>query len=173
MNDKTKNKRPSLAWVAIPLVVLLAGGWFLWQAFQPRSISTSEGMALIAGTTVEKVVLNEGTQQVNLTLNEDYQHASTGADDPAANLGKNVYFTYSYVQTKDILDTVAAQAPAKGWNAVRPQSSALGAMVQLLVPLLVLMGAFYFIMRSMSGSRMMGGFTASRPWRSLRRSANS
>ena len=78
MNDKTKNKRPSLAWVAIPLVVLLAGGWFLWQAFQPRSISTSEGMALIAGTTVEKVVLNEGTQQVNLTLNEDYQHASTG-----------------------------------------------------------------------------------------------
>ncbi len=162
MNDKTKNKRPSLAWVAIPLVVLLAGGWFLWQAFQPRSISTSEGMALIAGTKVEKVVLNEGTQQVNLTLNEDYQHASTGADDPAANLGKNVYFTYSYVQTKDILDTVAAQAPAKGWNAVRPQSSALGAMVQLLVPLLVLMGAFYFIMRSMSGSRMMGGFTASR-----------
>ena len=162
MNDKTKNKRPSLAWVAIPLVVLLAGGWFLWQAFQPRSISTSEGMALIAGTTVEKAVLNEGTQQVNLTLNEDYQHASTGADDPAANLGKNVYFTYSYVQTKDILDTVAAQAPAKGWNAVRPQSSALGAMVQLLVPLLVLMGAFYFIMRSMSGSRMMGGFTASR-----------
>ncbi len=148
--------------MAIPLVVLLAGGWFLWQAFQPRSISTSEGMALIAGTTVEKVVLNEGTQQVNLTLNEDYQHASTGADDPAANLGKNVYFTYSYVQTKDILDTVAAQAPAKGWNAVRPQSSALGAMVQLLVPLLVLMGAFYFIMRSMSGSRMMGGFTASR-----------
>ena len=107
-------------------------------------------------------MLNEGTQQVNLTLNEDYQHASTGADDPAANLGKNVYFTYSYVQTKDILDTVAAQAPAKGWNAVRPQSSALGAMVQLLVPLLVLMGAFYFIMRSMSGSRMMGGFTASR-----------
>ena len=162
MNDKTKNKRPSLAWVTIPLVILLAGGWFLWQAFQPRSISTSEGMALISGTTVEKVVLNEGTQQVNLTLSEDYHHESTGVGDPSANLGKNVYFTYSYVQTKDILDTVAAQGPAKGWNAVRPQSSALGAMFQLIVPLLILMGAFYFIMRSMSGSRMMGGFTQSR-----------
>ena len=162
MNDKTKNKRPSLAWVTIPLVILLAGGWFLWQAFQPRSISTSEGMALISGTTVEKVVLNEGTQQVNLTLSEDYHHESTGVGDPSANLGKNVYFTYSYVQTKDILDTVAAQAPSKGWNAVRPQSSALGAMFQLIIPLLILMGAFYFIMRSMSGSRMMGGFTQSR-----------
>jgi len=148
--------------VTLPLVILIVGGWFFWQAFQPRSISTSEGMALISGTTVEKVVLNEGTQQVNLTLSEDYQHQSTGAGDPTTNMGKNVYFTYSYVQTKDILDTVAEQAPAKGWNAVRPQSSALGAMFQLIVPLLVLMGAFYFIMRSMSGSRMMGGFTASR-----------
>ena len=162
MNDKTKIKRPSWTWVTLPLVILIVGGWFFWQAFQPRSISTSEGMVLISGTTVEKVVLNEGTQQVNLTLSEDYQHQSTGAGDPTTNMGKNVYFTYSYVQTKDILDTVAEQAPAKGWNAVRPQSSALGAMFQLIVPLLVLMGAFYFIMRSMSGSRMMGGFTASR-----------
>ena len=162
MNDKTKTKRPSWTWVTLPLVLLIVGGWFLWEAFQPRSISTSEGMALISGTTVEKVVLNEGTQQVNLTLSEDYQHKSTGAGDPTTNMGKNVYFTYSYAQTKDILDTVAEQAPAKGWNAVRPQSSALGAMFQLIVPLLVLMGAFYFIMRSMSGSRMMGGFTASR-----------
>ena len=162
MNDKTKTKRPSWTWVTLPLVILIVGGWFFWQSFQPRSISTSEGMALISGTTVEKVVLNEGTQQVNLTLSEDYQHQSTGAGDPTTNMGKNVYFTYSYVQTKDILDTVAEQAPAKGWNAVRPQSSALGAMFQLIVPLLVLMGAFYFIMRSMSGSRMMGGFTASR-----------
>ena len=162
MNDKTKTKRPSWTWVTLPLVILIVGGWFFWQAFQPRSISTSEGMALISGTTVEKVVLNEGTQQVNLTLSEDYQHQSTGAGDPTTNMGKTVYFTYSYVQTKDILDTVAEQAPAKGWNAVRPQSSALGAMFQLIVPLLVLMGAFYFIMRSMSGSRMMGGFTASR-----------
>ena len=162
MNDKTKIKRPSWTWVTLPLVILIVGGWFFWQAFQPRSISTSEGMALISGTTVEKVVLNEGTQQVNLTLSQDYQHQSTGAGDPTTNMGKNVYFTYSYVQTKDILDTVAEQAPAKGWNAVRPQSSALGAMFQLIVPLLVLMGAFYFIMRSMSGSRMMGGFTASR-----------
>ena len=162
MNDKTKTKRPSWTWVTLPLVILIVGGWFFWQAFQPRSISTSEGMALISGTTVEKVILNEGTQQVNLTLSEDYQHQSTGAGDPTTNMGKNVYFTYSYVQTKDILDTVAEQAPAKGWNAVRPQSSALGAMFQLIVPLLVLMGAFYFIMRSMSGSRMMGGFTASR-----------
>jgi len=162
VNEKIKNKRPSLGWVLVPLLILLVGGWFLWQTNQPRSVSTSEGLALISGDTVEQVVLNEGTQQVNLTLTESYVHQSTGDDDKTADLGKRVYFTYSYVQTKDILDTVAAKAPAKGWNAVRPQSGALGAIFQLLVPLLILMGAFYFVMRSMSGSRMMGGFTQSR-----------
>ncbi len=54
---------------------------------------------------------------------------------------------------------MAATAATPG---VIANGCALGAMFQLIVPLLVLMGAFYFIMRSMSGSRMMGGFTASR-----------
>ena len=162
MNEKIKNKRPSLGWVMVPLIMLLAGGWFMWGFFSPRGVTTSEGLALISGDTVEQVVLNEGTQQVNLTLTENYVHQSTGGDDKTVDLGKNVYFTYSYVQTKDILDTVAAKAPAKGWNAVRPQSGILGGVVQLLISLVILGGAFYFIMRSMSGSRMMGGFTQSR-----------
>ena len=162
MNEKIKNKRPSLGWVMVPLIMLLAGGWFMWGFFAPRAVTTSEGLALISGDTVERVVLNEGTQQVNLTLTDNYVHQSTGGDDKTVDLGKNVYFTYSYVQTKDILDTVADKAPAKGWNAVRPQSGILGGVVQLLISLVILGVAFYFIMRSMSGSRMMGGFTQSR-----------
>ena len=162
MNEKIKNKRPSLGWVMVPLIMLLAGGWFMWGFFAPRAVTTSEGLALISGDTVERVVLNEGTQQVNLTLRENYVHQSTGGDDKTVDLGKDVYFTYSYVQTKDILDTVADKAPAKGWNAVRPQSGILGGIVQLLISLVILGVAFYFIMRSMSGSRMMSGFTQSR-----------
>ena len=162
MNEKIKNKRPSLGWVMVPLIMLLVGGWFMWGFFSPRAVTTSEGLALISGDTVERVVLNEGTQQVNLTLTENYVHQSTGGDDKTVDLGKDVYFTYSYVQTKDILDTVADKAPAKGWNAVRPQSGILGGVVQLLISLVILGVAFYFIMRSMSGSRMMSGFTQSR-----------
>ena len=94
MNEKIKNKRPSLGWVLVPLLILLVGGWFLWQTNQPRSVTTSEGLALISGDTVEQVVLNEGTQQVNLTLTESYVHQSTGDDDKTADLGKRVYFTY-------------------------------------------------------------------------------
>ena len=45
---------------------------------------------------------------------------------------------------------------------MRPQSGILGGIVQLLISLVILGVAFYFIMRSMSGSRMMSGFTQSR-----------
>ena len=38
MNEKIKNKRPSLGWVLVPLLILLVGGWFLWQTNQPRSL---------------------------------------------------------------------------------------------------------------------------------------
>ena len=100
MNEKIKNKRPSLGWVMVPLIMLLAGGWFMWGFLAPRAVTTSEGLALISGDTVERVVLNEGTQQVNLTLTENYVHQSTGGDDKTVDLGKDVYFTYSYVQTR-------------------------------------------------------------------------
>ena len=35
MNEKIKNKRPSLGWVMVPLIMLLAGGWFMWGFFKP------------------------------------------------------------------------------------------------------------------------------------------
>ena len=76
MNEKIKNKRPSLGWVMVPLIMLLAGGWFMWGFFSPRGVTTSEGLALISGDTVEQVVLNEGTQQVNLTLTETTSNQS-------------------------------------------------------------------------------------------------
>ena len=111
----------------VPLIVLLVGGWFLWQTNQPRAVTTSEGLALISGDTVEQVVLNEGTQQVNLTLTENYVHQSTGGDDRTIDLGKRVYFTYSYVQTKDILDTVADKAPRQGGGTRCARSPVLSA----------------------------------------------
>ena len=41
MNEKIKNKRPSLGWVMVPLIMLLVGGWFMWGFFSPRAVTTS------------------------------------------------------------------------------------------------------------------------------------
>lgn len=158
----SKKKRVNWAWIVAPLLVLMVGGWFVWQTFQPRAVDTSEGLEILKGQTVQRVVLNESTQQVNLTLSESYTHQSTGLGDRTAELGKDVYFTYSYAQTEDILSAVSKAAPAKGWNALRPQAGALSSILQMVIPLALLLGAFWFLMGRMTGSRMMGGFAQSR-----------
>ncbi|WP_424133832.1 ATP-dependent zinc metalloprotease FtsH [Schaalia vaccimaxillae] len=140
----------------------MVGGWFLWQTFQPRAVDTSEGLEILKGDTVERVVLNEGTQQVNLTLNKSYTHKSTGVGDSTRELGKSVYFTYSYAQTEDILSSVEKVDPKKGWNAIRPQASFLSTIFQMFFPLLLLLVAFWFIMGRVGGGRMMGGFGQSK-----------
>ncbi|WP_165217393.1 ATP-dependent zinc metalloprotease FtsH [Schaalia sp. ZJ1691] len=162
MAEVTKKNRINWAWIIIPLVVLMVGGWFVWQTFQPRAVDTSEGVEILKSSTVERVVLNEGTQQVNLTLKEDYTHKSTGLGDRDRNLGKSVYFTYSNVQTKDILQAVEKLAPSKGWNAIYPQSSMLSWIIQMLLPLVLLFVLFWFVMGRMTGSRMMGAFGQSK-----------
>lgn len=157
-----KQKRINWAWILVPLLVLSIGGWFVWQTFQPKQVDTSEGLEILKGQTVERVVLNEATQQVNLILKESYTHKSTGLGDRTAELGKSVYFTYSYSQTEDILTAVSKAEPAKGWNALRPQGSLFSAILQMVVPILLLLGAFWFLMSRMSGSKMLGGFAQSK-----------
>ncbi len=157
-----KQKRINWAWILVPLLVLSIGGWFVWQTFQPKQVDTSEGLEILKGQTIERVVLNEATQQVNLILKESYTHKSTGLGDRTAELGKSVYFTYSYSQTEDILTAVSKAEPAKGWNALRPQGSLFSAILQMVVPILLLLGAFWFLMSRMSGSKMLGGFAQSK-----------
>ncbi|MDN6428533.1 MAG: ATP-dependent zinc metalloprotease FtsH [Propionibacterium sp.] len=130
--------------------------------FQPQPVDTSEGLEILKGTTVERVVINDGTQQVNLTLSKDYTHESTGLGDTTRNLGTSLSFSYARSQSGDVIAAVEKVAPAKGWNAIYPQPSFLSSILQLVLPLVILVGAFWWLMSRMSGSRMMGGFAQSR-----------
>ena len=68
MAANEKKKQINWTTILVPLLVLLAAGWFAWRMFQPQPVDTSEGLEILKGTTVERVVVNDGTQQVNLTL---------------------------------------------------------------------------------------------------------
>ncbi|WP_175955280.1 ATP-dependent zinc metalloprotease FtsH [Schaalia sp. Marseille-Q2122] len=162
MAERTKKKRINLAFILIPLLILMMAGWYLWQIFQPQEVDTSEGLEILKGDTVERVVINDVTQQVNLTLTKDWEHKTTGLGDPTRNLGTSIVFTYADVQAKDIIAAAQKAEPAKGWNALYPRTSALMAMVQMVLPLLLVMGlAFWFLNSRMSGGKMLGGFTQS------------
>ncbi len=77
------------------------------------------------------MVLNEGTQQVNLTLTENYVRRAQ-----AVAIARLIWVRTSTsrtpaLQIKEILDTVAIKAPAKELERDASQSGILGGVVQL------------------------------------------
>ncbi|MCD4549976.1 ATP-dependent zinc metalloprotease FtsH [Schaalia sp. lx-260] len=162
MTENAKKKRVNWAWVLVPLLILSMGAWVAWAWFQPRSVDTSEGLEILTSDTVERVDINEGTQQVVVRLTADWTHKSTGLGDQDRNLGRSITFSYARIQSEELVSTVTKLEPARGWNTLYPQTSFLSAMVQTLVPIIILVGAFWFLMRRWGGGRMMDAFGQSK-----------
>ncbi len=149
-------------YIVFPLLALSMIGWMVWRMVQPGEVITSEGMQILEDQTITSAVVNDGTQQVNLTLEEPYTHKSTSVTDPERELGTAVSFTYARVQGEEILDLIDRAEPAEGYDAHNPQPSVLGSMLQLMLPLMLLLGAFWFLMSRTAGRGMMGQFSASK-----------
>lgn len=149
-------------YVVFPLLVLMGVTWFFWQMVQPASVVTSEGLEIVKTQKIESAVMNDGTQQVNLVLAEPYTHKSTSVADPERELGKNLRFTYARIQSEEIVGLLDKAAPTSGFNALYPTQSFLGSMLQLLIPMMLLLGGFYWLMSRATGNRMMGAFGSSK-----------
>ena len=142
----------------IPATLLIIALIFVWNWFQPRVVDTSEGLEILKTAPIERVSVNDGTQQVNLTLSSDWTHKSRGAGDMDRNLGRSISFTYARTQSQSVIEAVEKVAPGQGWNAYYPQSSYLGALIQMLLPLMIFAGQFWLFMGRMGGGRMMSPF---------------
>ncbi|MFT0762227.1 ATP-dependent zinc metalloprotease FtsH [Scrofimicrobium sp. R131] len=145
-------------YIVVPLLMLMAMSWFVWRMVQPATVVTSEGIEILKSQPIERAVVNDGTQQVNLTLKEDYVHKSTAVTDPERNLGKNISFPYARVQSQEVLDLIDDAEPPQGYNALYPSQSFLGSMLQLILPMMLLLLGFWWLMSKAAGGKMMGGF---------------
>ena len=142
----------------IPATLLIIALIFVWNWFQPRVVDTAEGLEILKTAPIEHVSVNDGAQQVNLTLSSDWTHKSRGAGDMDRNLGRSISFTYARTQSQSVIEAVEKVAPGQGWNAYYPQSSYLGALIQMLLPLMIFAGLFWLFMGRMGGGRMMNPF---------------
>lgn len=166
MTDDQKKKKAerSKAWpfVVVPLLAMLVIAWMVWRMFMPATVITSEGFTILEEEKVVSAVLNDGAQQVNLQLANPYTHESTGPTDPTKELGHYISFTYANTQTADVLELLDAAQPDEGYDALYPQPSLFGSMLQLMIPMILILGVFWWLMSRSAGSRMMGGFGASK-----------
>ena len=136
----------------IILIVLLAVlvGWLVHGLFQPRitSVDTSEGFAMLKAGAVEQVKIVDGDQRVQLVLKEKLPE---GSPDDWKDLGPVVQFFYVQPQGTDVVNAVTAADPEKGYNSEVPKTSVWASLLLTFLPILLLVGLFWFLMSSMQG----------------------
>ncbi|MDM8083507.1 ATP-dependent zinc metalloprotease FtsH [Cellulomonas cellasea] len=149
MNLKRLTRGPAL-WIVLAVLLLWIGATALTGSGVQR-IDTSTGLELIRDDKVEQAQVTEGAQKVDLTLTEDYV-----AED-GTNLGKNVEFFYVTPQGDTVVDAIAEANPSGGYNSDVPQTSWWTSLLSLVLPFIIILGLFWFLMSNAQGggSRVM------------------
>ncbi|ADG73539.1 ATP-dependent metalloprotease FtsH [Cellulomonas flavigena DSM 20109] len=145
MNVKRLFRGPFI-WVALA-VVLLVAAYGMLQAPPVRQVDTSAGLELLHDGKVEQVLVTEGTQRVDLTLSEAYDPDP----DEEGDLGKRVYFFYVTPQGPQVIDAITAADPKDGFTSKVPQPTWWGSLLTLVLPFIIILGLFWFLMSNMQG----------------------
>ena len=139
MNMK-KLLRGPFVWVAVVLLLAYLGAQML-SGDAPAEIDTSEGLELLRGETVEQAEVNDTTQRVELALSEDFE-----------DVGDLVAFYYAVPQGETVMEAISASDPEQGYNTEVPQPSVWASVLGFLLPMLIILAIFWFLL-----SRMQGG----------------
>src|SRR5690554_1373849 len=141
--------RGPILWIVLAVIILAMAASSL-TAPSVQRIDTSAGLELLAGDTVEQVKITEGQQRVDLTLTEDFMVGEQ-------NKGKNVQFFYVEPQGPMVVEAVTAADLDKGFTSDVPQTSWWASLLQIMLPFIIIIALFWFLMSSMQGggSRVM------------------
>lgn len=150
-----------LLWIAFVLIgSWLALTWLSGSGF--ARIDTSEGIALLEKKdAVTEVEITEGAQRVRMKLASEYTPQL--ADGSTGEATKEVEFYYVRPQGERIVQAVEDAAPKHGYTSEVPQPSWWGPLLSVVLPMLLLLGLFWFLLaRSSGGMRGPMGFAKSR-----------
>lgn len=145
MNVKRLFRGPFI-WVALAVALSLAAFGML-QMPSVQQIDTSVGLELLEDGKVEQALVTEGTQRVDLTLSEAYDPDP----DEQGDLGTQVYFFYVTPQGPQVIEAITAADPDEGFTSKVPQPTWWGSLLTLVLPFIIILGLFWFLMSNMQG----------------------
>ncbi|HWK93098.1 MAG TPA: ATP-dependent zinc metalloprotease FtsH [Luteimicrobium sp.] len=139
-----------IIWVVVALIVLWAAFSVLARPKVER-IDTYQGIELLNEGKVDKALIVDGDQRVQLDLKSDFE-----AD--GKNYGKSVQFYYVEPQGSQIVDDVVKADPPKGYDSQIAQASFWSSLLSLVIPFVIIGLIFWFLLSRMQGggSRVMG-----------------
>jgi len=136
-----------LIWVLVGLGIM-ALAWSAMSSPRVSRIETSQGLELLNSAVVERAIMVDGAQRVELHLAEDFV---TEIDGRERNHGREVDFLYTEPMGPYIEQRIRQAHLADGFDAEVPQTSILGSIIGLILPVLIFGALFWFIMSRMSG----------------------
>ncbi|WP_263732412.1 ATP-dependent zinc metalloprotease FtsH [Cellulomonas sp. SG140] len=143
MNLKRLARGP-VVWVVIALLLIV----FAFSALRVptvQRIDTSDGLALLKGGTVDQVRIVDTAQRVDMTLTQDFSKNNH-------DFGKQVQFFYVAPQGPTVVDAVQSANLPKGYTSDGPAvSSWWSSLLSLVLPFVLILGAFWFLMSNMQG----------------------
>lgn len=126
-------------WVALALSVVLIGSSLL-SATQYQKVDTQVGLELIRTGQAKTVSVIDGDQRVDVQLGS-----------VTAQYGEYVQFFYVEGRAESVAQTVATAPISGGWTDEVPSTPWLLAILGSLLPLIIILALFWFLMSSMSG----------------------
>ncbi len=137
--DFKKITRNPLLYVLLIGVLLIVGFSLISSLSGAKQITTQEGLTLLKGDTVTKVVNTDGDQRVDMQLSTAYQGAT------------DVQFYYVQARADQVVQAIDAANPKDGYNDSVPQPSWFDSFLSLLLPMLLLGLLFWILLASANG----------------------
>lgn len=147
-------------WVWIVVLVLAAlVGLQVNRALAPKTISTQDGLTILMKQPeqLKRATITEGHQTVSLELKSDFKKTVNKRE---VNYGKRVVFYYVFGQSTQVVKAVEDVTKTNDdytFNSEVPSESWINILITTLLPMVLLIAAMWWVMRSMGGSQGLFG----------------
>ncbi len=138
MNVKKLSRNP-FVYVLLIGALLLIGMMLISSLTGAKQITTQQGLELLKGSTVTKVVTTDGDQRVDLELSKEFEGATS------------VQFYYVDARADEVVAAIDSAAPKDGFNDVVPRATWFDGVISLMIPLLLLGLLFWWLLSSAQG----------------------
>lgn len=126
-------------WIALAISVLLIGGSLIGGQ-QFTKVDTQVGLQMIQSGSAKTVKILDGNQRVDVELRN-----------PDAEYGQSIQFYYVSGRAESVAAAVADAEISEGWTDEVPSTPWYLALLGSLLPFIIILALFWFLMSSMSG----------------------
>ena len=126
-------------WIALAISVLLIGSSLIGGQ-QFTKVDTQVGLQMIQSGSAKTVTILDGNQRVDVELRN-----------PDAEYGQSVQFYYVSGRAESVAAAVADAEISEGWTDEVPSTPWYLALLGSLLPFIIILALFWFLMSSMSG----------------------